>query len=236
MQKNISDVRQTIIFASCKSWHKPLFERLKTIPHFNWIYAPTPSELSCVVDSTNPKFIFFLHWNWLVPDIIWQKHECICFHMSDVPYGRGGSPLQNLIIGGHKETKLTALKMIGEIDAGPVYTKRPLQLNGTAQEIYIRAGELSAEIIAWIVENEPEPAEQVGEVVLFKRRRPEQSSFPESGPLSHAYDFIRMLDADGYPHAFIEHGNFIFNLSKASFENGRLIAEVEIKKPNLSDS
>jgi methionyl-tRNA formyltransferase len=186
------------------------------------------------VVKSNPKYIFFLHWNWLVPESIWKNHECVCFHMTDVPYGRGGSPLQNLILAGHTETKLTALKMVSEMDAGPVYTKKPLRLDGTAREIYIRAGELSAEIIEWMIEQEPKPVEQVGEAVLFKRRKPEQSALPGTGSLLNVYDFIRMLDADGYPNAFIQHGDFILNLSKAKLENGRLIAEVEITNRNLS--
>ncbi len=230
MENIRSNFHKDIIFASCKSWHKPLFDSLKSKFDLNWIYVSTPSELDGVVDAVNPKYIFFLHWNWLVPETIWNQHECVCFHMTDVPYGRGGSPLQNLILAGHEETKLTALRMVSEMDAGPVYTKRHLQLEGTAQEIYVRAGALSADIIEWMIENEPVPVEQVGEAILFKRRKPEQSRLPETGSLTDTYDFIRMLDADGYPHAFIEHGEFKLKLSKAKLENGRLIAEVEINK------
>lgn len=226
-----SNFHKDIIFASCKSWHKPLFESLQSKFDLNWMYVSTPSELDDVVEAANPKYIFFLHWNWLVPETIWKKHECVCFHMTDVPYGRGGSPLQNLILAAHKETKLTALRMVSEMDAGPVYTKRHLTLEGTAKEIYVRAGALSAEMIEWMIENEPVPVEQVGEVVLFKRRKPEQSRLPETGSLASTYDFIRMLDADGYPHAFLEYGNFMLKLSKAKLENGSLIAEVEISKP-----
>lgn len=230
MENIRSNFHKSIIFASCKSWHKPLFESLKSKFDLNWIYVSTPSELDGVVDAANPKYIFFLHWNWLVPETIWNQHECVCFHMTDVPYGRGGSPLQNLILAGHKETKLTALRMVNEMDAGPVYTKRRLQLKGAAQEIYVKAGALSADIIEWIIENEPVPVEQVGEVVLFKRRKPEQSRLPETGSLANTYDFIRMLDADGYPQAFVEHGEFMLKLSKAKLENGHLIAEVAINK------
>lgn len=230
MDKIDSNFQVSVIFASCKPWHKPLFEHLKSKFDLNWIFVSTPSELGDVIAGNNPRFIFFLHWNWLVPETIWNQHECVCFHMTDVPYGRGGSPLQNLILAGHKKTKLTALRMVSEMDAGPVYTKKLLRLEGTAQEIYVRAGALSAEIIEWIIENEPVPIEQVGEAVLFKRRKPEQSRLPETGSLLRTYDFIRMLDADGYPHAFIEHGEFILKMRKAKLENGRLVAEVEINK------
>lgn len=225
-----SNFPTSIIFASSKSWHKPLFESLKSKFDLNWIYVSTSSELDGVIAQANPRYIFFLHWNWLVPEIIWRQHECVCFHMTDVPYGRGGSPLQNLILAGKEETKLTALRMVSEMDAGPVYTKRPLRLDGTAQEIYVSAGAMSADIIEWMIQNEPVPTDQVGDVLLFKRRKPEQSRLPETGSLRSTYDFIRMLDADGYPYAFIDHGEFVLKLSKAKLENGRLIAEVEIKQ------
>lgn len=234
MPKKTFDVKNDLVFASCKSWHKPLFERLKNKYSANWLYASSKEELDQIVLNTRPKYIFFLHWNWLVPEIILQTCECVCFHMTDVPYGRGGSPLQNLILAGHKETKLSALKMVKEMDAGPVYIKRPLNLEGTAQEIYIRAGKLSAEIIAWLIEHEPEPVPQMGEALQFKRRKPEQSVLPKTGSLSNMYDFIRMLDAEGYPHAFIEHGDYLMGFTKAKLENGRLIAEVEIKSRGLS--
>ena len=41
--------------------------------------------------------------------------------MTDVPYGRGGSPLQNLIVRGYSEIKLTVLQMVKAFDAGLVY-------------------------------------------------------------------------------------------------------------------
>lgn len=223
-------MKKSYIFASCKTWHSEIYEKLAHKMRGHWMCISNMNELDHALSILKPEYIFFLHWNWLVPETIWKQHECVCFHMTDVPYGRGGSPLQNLILAGHKETKLTALRMVGEMDAGPVYTKKPLLLEGTAQEIYVRAGALSGEIIEWMIENEPVPIEQAGEAVLFKRREPGQSVLPKSGSLSSIYDFIRMLDADGYPHAFMEHGEYTINFSKARLENGRLIAEAEIKK------
>ena len=59
--------------------------------------------------------------------------------MGDLPFGRGGSPLQNLIVRGFKETKISAVKAVKNIDGGPIYMKRKLSLTGTAQAIYERA-------------------------------------------------------------------------------------------------
>lgn len=223
---------ETYVFASCKPWHRPLFDGIVRDCPANWFYVSNTEELEEVLSTSKPRYIFFLHWNWIVPAAIWSANECVCFHMTDVPYGRGGSPLQNLILAGHTQTMLTALRMVEQMDAGPVYTKKPLELYGSAEEIYIRAGQISIEIAKWMIEKKPQPTAQEGEVVIFKRRRPEQSLLPSKGDLTSAYDFIRMLDAGGYPRAFVEYGDYIMSFSKANLDCGRVVAEVEIKLRN----
>lgn len=220
------------IVASCKDWNKPCFDGLqRNIPGY-WHWVSNPSDLTSALEDRRPRYIFFIHWNWIVPEEIWLNNECICFHMTDVPFGRGGSPLQNLILAGHTQTKLTALRMVKEMDAGPVYAKMSLSLQGTAEEIYLRAGKLSVEIIQWMIENNPQPTPQDGEIVIFKRRQPEQSKLPTDGSLRSAYDFIRMLDADGYPNAFIEHGAYRIHFRNARLDSDQIIADVEIKINN----
>lgn len=121
------------------------------------------------------------------------------------------------------------------MDAGPVYAKRHLSLDGPAEKIYLRAGKLSIEIIQLMIEHNPEPTPQEGEVVTFKRCKPEQSILPTVGGLRNAYGFIRMLDADGYPNAFVEHGDYRINFRNARLDSDRVIAEVEIKIQNKPD-
>lgn len=222
---------KSYIVASCKSWHRPGFDDLSRQEKGHWIWVTSPEELlRSVKEESGLRYIFFLHWNWQVPVEIWSRYECVCFHMTDVPYGRGGSPLQNLIVAGHQSTKLSALRMVEEMDAGPVYAKREMSLDGRAEEIYIRAGGLSFEIVQWMIVNEPTAVPQQGEVVRFKRRKPGQSVLPENGELRLVYDHIRMLDAPTYPLAFVEHGNFRLEFSNAELLEDEVVARVVIRK------
>lgn len=164
----------------------------------------------------------------MVPRSVWEKNECVCFHMTNVPYGRGGSPLQNLILRGFKKTKITALRMVGEMDAGPVYLKRNLSLEGRAEDIYQRAGEISAAMIHQIVNRPPKPVPQKGLVVKFKRRKPSESRLPKTGTLSRWNDWIRMLDVVTYPRAFIKYGSFRLEFHSAVERKNRLEAKVVI--------
>lgn len=152
--------------------------------------------------------------------------------MTNVPYGRGGTPLQNLIIRGHKKTKLTALKMVKEFDAGPVYLKEPMSLAGRAQDIYYRASQLAAKMIYKIIKEKPIPKPQKGKSVIFKRRRPKDSEILRCKNITSLYDFIRMLDAEGYPRAFINYQGFIFEFSEPVLSKNKIISKVNIKKHN----
>jgi methionyl-tRNA formyltransferase len=217
------------LVAGSRPWNRDAFEWLRSEVPGRWDYIGRRGDLTQdAVAAFDPDWIFFLHWSWIVPASIHAHYRCVVFHMTDVPYGRGGSPLQNLILRGHRRTRLSALRMTDEVDAGPVYMKADLSLEGTAQEIYIRACDLSARMAARIIREAPEPVPQQGSVEKFERRTPEQSRVPPDLTPQSAYDFIRMLDADGYPRAFLEHQGMRYVFSRASLEGGTLTAHVEV--------
>lgn len=219
----------TYIVAGAKPWNRRVFDEVIADYPGEWHFSGCPEELEYeTVSALSPRYVFFLHWSWKVPNEIVNNYECVCFHMTDVPYGRGGSPLQNLIVRGHRQTKLTALRMVEDFDAGPVYLKEDLCLEGNAEEIYIRASYLSADMIRYIVDEEPVPQPQKGESTFFQRRKPPQSEIPSLSDLQSLYDFIRMLDAEGYPRAFLKHEGFRYEFSRVAFYDGRLVADVEI--------
>lgn len=176
-----------------------------------------------------PDYVFFPHWSWKIPPEIYECFEAVVFHMTDLPFGRGGSPLQNLIRRGLQETKLTALRCVARLDEGPIYLKRPLSLLGTAEEIFLRASQLMEKMIAEIVETRPQPVAQVGEPVQFRRLKAEDGSLAAAETLDQAFDFIRMLDAEGYPPAFLDAGRFRLEFSRASRKSDEVLADVRIR-------
>jgi len=217
------------IVAAVGEWNRDIFDQKTKALEGNWYFSSTPDELKELLEIISPRYIFFPHWRWIVPKCIFEKYESVCFHMTDLPYGRGGSPLQNLIVHGQKDTVLTALRMEEGLDTGPVYFKKPLSLSGDAHDIYQSAAELSWEMIAEFIKIEPLATPQDGEAVLFKRRTPEESEMPKDLSLEQTYDYIRMLDAPGYPHAFIKYGNLCLEFDTANLKGNELIASVKIR-------
>ena len=217
------------VVATIKDWHFKEFKRVSPLFSGNWTLINDKNLLTLEnLRKLKPKYIFFPHWSWIVPEEILNEFICVCFHMTDVPYGRGGSPLQNLISLGHQETKLTALKMTNQLDAGAIYLKAPLLLHGSAQEIFERSAKLTFEMISSIIILEPIPFEQTGKVTTFVRRSPELSMIQGNETLTELYDLIRMMDADSYPKAFLDHGNFTLTFEKAKLSKVDVSQEKKI--------
>lgn len=83
-------------------------------------------------------------------------------------------------------------------------------------------------MIAEIDRLNPEPRDQEGAPTMFKRRLPEDSAIPEAPDLESLYDFIRMLDARGYPRAFINLGSLRIEFSRAVRYADSVVADVRI--------
>lgn len=226
-------MKKKIIIATIKSWNIENAERFKRKYHGAMIIT-APHELTAkIIQKFKPDYIFFPHWSWTIPQDIYEKYNCVIFHMGDLPFGRGGSPLQNLIVRGFKETKISAVKAVKNIDGGPIYMKRKLSLTGTAQAIYERAsGIIFNYMIPRMIKATILAQKQRGRAVIFRRRKPKEGNIERLSNINTIYDYIRMLDAEGYPPAFLIRRNFKLEFRRAKIKNDRILAQVEITIKN----
>ncbi len=207
------------LFVSSKSWHDELFEDLTKSNDSIWFRIKDKEDLNFEnISKIQPNKIFIPHWSHFITDEIYLNFECIVFHMTDLPYGRGGSPLQNLIVRGKIETKISALRVEKELDAGPIYLKKALSLAGTAREIFERSSSIVGEMIKEINTLDLLPSPQTGEIVLFKRRKQEDGNIAGLKNIMEIFDYIRMLDCEGYPNAFLETEFFRLEFFSAKVE------------------
>lgn len=206
-----------------------MVERLVAQTGRDFILISSPEDLTEErLLSINPEFIFFPHWSHRIDATVFGRFDCVIFHMTDLPYGRGGSPLQNLIARGIYETRISALRCVDEMDAGSIYLKKPFSLYGSAEEIFLRASSVIEGMIGEILANMPQPIPQEGVPTVFKRRKPEDGNLITAQSLEQVFDLIRMLDAEGYPNAFLSVGPFKLEFARASMKTGQVMADVRI--------
>lgn len=177
-----------------------------------------------------PDYVFFTHWSWIVPKDVHNKFNCIVFHTAPLPYGRGGSPIQNLILKGFKKAPVCAVKMTDKLDAGPIYASFNVSLDGTLDTIFSRINDAINELIVEIVEQNPIPSLQLGESHSFKRLTTVDNKIPKGLTLEEIYDRIRMVDHADYPRAFIVYGDIKIEFSNAQLSEDSMEVVCLIKR------
>lgn len=220
----------TYLVASSKEWfanHKKSEEYRK----LNIIEISKKEDLNLeFLEKINPKYIFFPHWNWKVDSSIYHKFECVVFHTAPLPYGRGGSPIQNLIIRDFDVSPVCALKMTDTLDGGPIYKAIDVSLSGKISEIFARIAVCVENLILEICSEKITPVEQSGRVLNFKRLSCRDNELLSSYTLKQMYDRVRMVDGEDYPKAFINFGDYAINFSNANLTREGLTAHVTIVK------
>jgi methionyl-tRNA formyltransferase len=174
----------------------------------------TTQALNQYIKSNNQlKYIFFVGWSEIIDIDILDKYYCLCIHPSNLPFYRGGSPIQNQIIDGIEDSRVTLFKMDEKIDSGPIIDQRFLSLNGNLDEIFNRISTLSSDLIWSFIDKIENSAEILLKLqdhqsaTFFKRRKPSESqiTLDELKNLTalQLYNKIRCLD-DPYPNAYIQ--------------------------------
>lgn len=227
----------TIVIATIKSWNIENAYKLirKLRDKYKVIIIEKKEELTYErMNDYKPQYIFFPHWSWIIPEEIYCNFQCIVFHMTDLPYGRGGSPLQNLIVNKQYETKISAIVVEKGLDTGKIYLKEDCYIGiGSAEEILMRISNIIfKKMIPVILAQNLIPVEQSGKVVNFQRRTSDQSCMEHQKftTLTEIYDFVRMLDGEGYPGAFIRMGDYKIMFSEVKRKNKKLVGRFEILK------
>lgn len=203
-------MKPVIIIATSKSWNiaNAKVFRQQWRDRYRTLIVDKKEKLTPqLLEHLKPEYIFFPHWSWIIPQSIFDVYTCVVFHMTDLPFGRGGSPLQNLISRKVYRTKISALKVEQGLDTGPIYLKKPLLIKtGNATEILQRVSQIVfSQMIPYILKHNPIPKPQNGTVTSFPRRQPTASNMLNAHlkTATDVFDFVRMLDGEGYPAAFI---------------------------------
>ena len=78
------------------------------------------------------------------------RHGCINVHFSLLPKYRGAAPVNWAIVNGEKETGVTTMKIVEELDAGPILLQNPTQIHEheTASELLARQAEIGAALLS----------------------------------------------------------------------------------------
>jgi methionyl-tRNA formyltransferase len=145
----------------------------------------------------------------VIPEILCRSRSNIVVHASELPKGKGMSPLTWQILEGKNQIPLTLFEAVEAIDAGPVYLRAHLDFQGNEllHEMQNAVGKKILEMCASFLNNWPQilsqGAIQTGKPSFYKKRKPEDSRLDPNLSLAKQFNLLRVVDNDRYP-AFFE--------------------------------
>ena len=128
-------------------------------------------------------------------------------HPSDLPKFRGGSPIQNQIIRGLVETKVTIFRINEIIDGGNILYKKRLSLKGEISDIFKRIEKIGLHLTLKILKSKYKEKPQDHSNASYFKRLTDNSELTldeiKNKNSTYIYNKIRML-TDPYPNSYIK--------------------------------
>ena len=195
----------TIITDDLKSWFIPYGNELKKI------LISKAQEVKYVNDKMQIEsgdLCLILSCLKIIKDGYLQLNKNnIVVHASDLPEGKGFSPMQWQILEGRDEITITLFEAVKEFDAGPYYLKKKLKFAGN--ELYIemreKLGEKMIDMCLNFIDNinSIKPTEQTGQETFYLRRTEKDDELDVKKTIEEQFRHFRIADNENHPLYFI---------------------------------
>lgn len=194
------------IVTSRGSWKS---EHLHELTHY-WATKGHSTSIVYEPDEVpQGELLFILGCTFILPsEILLRNTHNLVVHESELPKGRGWTPIAWLVEGGSNRIPLTMIEAEKRVDAGPVYLRREVALEGHELVNEIRALVIREmmEMCKHFVERYPEivstARDQEGEATYFPRRTLESSRLNPHMTIAEQFDKLRIVDNQDYPAFF----------------------------------
>lgn len=166
-----------------------------------------------VQDLSGGDICFILSFDKIVsPEFLTlHKYNVVC-HASDLPKGKGMSPMSWQILEGATRIPLTMFEAAEGVDSGSIYKKVFFDLDGNELINDLRcklAGNIHELVLDFVNNTEcivSNAKEQEGEESFYTRRRPSDSQVKITSSISDIFPLLRIADNEKYPVYFIRNG------------------------------
>ena len=179
-----------------------------------WMHTPA--------DLLEETIVFYLGCGQLVPGEVLARHRHnLVVHESDLPKGRGWSPLSWQILEGRNEVPITLFEAWESVDSGPVYLQKTMSFTGheLVDELRAQQGALTLQLCLEFVDRYPEPVqvarEQEGEPTFYPKRGPQDSELDPDKTIREQFNLLRVVDNERYPAWFeLEGQRYVVKVEK----------------------
>jgi len=173
-------------------------------------------------EVTNGDILFLISCTEMIGKNIRDnfKHTLV-IHESDLPSGRGWSPIIWQIIEGRDKITITLFNAVDKVDAGDIWRKEMIHIENheMIDEINNKLFPAKLKLIDFAIEYMdkiiPTPQSSIGSS-SYTRRNPEDSKLDINKSIAEQFDLLRVVDKKRYP-CFIEHRGHKYKINMEKF-------------------
>ena len=154
-------------------------------------------------------FCFYLSCGQIVhANILAQFRHNLVVHESDLPRGKGWSPLTWQVIEGENRIPATLFEATEKVDSGVIYAQEWMEFEGHELIDELREAQAKATIklCKQFVDSYPHildnAREQIGESNYYPRRLPDDSRISPEKSIPELFPLLRVADYNRYPCFF----------------------------------
>ena len=152
---------------------------------------------------------FLLSYSRIVPPALLRLNaQNLVVHESDLPRGRGWSPLSWQVLTGADEIPVALLEAADGVDSGPIYSQAVIRLRGNELVDELRAAQAEAtlRLCTDFTARHPfvlaDARAQSGSPTYYPRRGPADSRLDPDKTLREQFQLLRIADFERYPAHF----------------------------------
>ena len=170
--------------------------------------------------------LFILSYHLIIDDkYLKQNKQNIIIHASDLPKGKGWSPMFWQILDGSNEIVFSMFEADSKIDNGYIYMKKTLSLNGYElnQELREKQAKFIIDMCLDFVNDTNDyqnKKAQSGNETFYKKRTSKDSELDINKSIKEQFNLLRIVDNENYPAFFYKDGKkYIIKITKENDEN-----------------
>ncbi len=157
---------------------------------------------------------YYLSYGRIVDGTVLSKYNHnLVVHASDLPRGKGWSPLTWQILEGKNSIPVTLFEAAEAVDSGVIYRQVVMECSGDEliDELRVRLSRVSEDLCRWFLDGYPDSAAsgrpQVGDSTFYPRRRAKDSRLDPERSLQDQFNLLRTVDPVAYPAWFERNGS-----------------------------
>jgi len=180
-------------------------------------------KINLSFDSSNVKaqeIVFVLGYTKILSkEFISSNRLCLVIHESDLPKGKGFSPVQWQILEGNHKIPVCLIKLEEKVDSGDIFLRDEISLKG--DELWGEIRKLQADctirLIKSFLNKYPDltAIPQTGHETFYKKFKPTDDEIDPNKTIKELFNRLRIADNNNFPVYFILSGQkYYLKISK----------------------